>query len=91
MTPRLKKAFCSCLLTDYCLAVCSFYAAYHGIKYFSRVVRDENDISNAVMAGFATVGPMLASATFRRNTAYAVMLIAMDVIGEQGDEAAKPQ
>lgn len=62
-----------------------FYSAYHGVKYLSRVARDEDDVSNAFFASIFTVAPMFASATFRRNTTYAMLLIAMDVIGDMSD------
>lgn len=60
----------------------SFYSAYQGIKYLSRVARDEDDWGNPTTAGLLTVAPLMASATFRRNVPYAMLLIGLDVVSE---------
>lgn len=60
----------------------SFYSSYQGIKYISKVARDEDDWGNPATAAFMTVAPLLVSATFRRNVPYAVLLIGMDVFSE---------
>lgn len=60
----------------------SFYSMYQGIKYMSRVARGEDDWGNPTTAALLTIGPLMASATFRRNVPYAVLLIGMDVVSE---------
>ncbi|GAB5031892.1 Hypothetical protein NocV09_00701550 [Nannochloropsis oceanica] len=59
-----------------------FYSSYQGIKYISKVARDEDDWGNPATAAITTVAPLLLSATFRRNVPYAVLLIGMDVFSE---------
>lgn len=59
-----------------------FYSSYQGVKYISRVARDEDDWGNPATAALFTVAPLLVSTTFRRNVPYAVLLIGMDVLSE---------
>lgn len=68
----------------------SFYSAYQGIKYLSRVARGEDDWGNPTTAGFLTVAPLMASATFRRNVPYAMLLIGLDVVSEVSSSPSSP-
>jgi hypothetical protein len=52
------------------------------------VARGEDDWGNPATAGLLTVGPLLASATFRRNVPYAVLLIGMDVVSEASSSSS---
>ena len=66
----------------------SFYSSYQGIKYVSRVARDEDDWGNPVTAALCTVAPLMVSATFRRNVPYALLLIGMDVVSEASSSSS---
>lgn len=66
----------------------SFYSMYQGVKYVSRVARGEDDWGNPTTAALLTIGPLLASATFRRNVPYAVLLIGMDVVSEASSSSS---
>jgi len=37
-------------------------------------------MGNAVMAGGLLLAPLMATATFRRNLPYAILLVALDVM-----------
>lgn len=64
-----------------------FYASYQGVKYISKVARDdEDDWGNPVTATFVTVLPLMASTTFRRNVPYALLLIGMDVVSDASSQ-----